>query len=289
MSGGAVQENWAVDAERDRRASAGAQQWVLRMDAPARVAESLTSRRRVPHPAGDARAQVLAPRPLWLCEDLAVTGRAVLHHGSACPASRRAPGRARSRVSSRTGRGSPASSQRTSRACTASSRRSRGSNSCRRSLARDNIAHYRAYLDTLADAHPALEWGLRWCELNAPARRGDDFHPPRLPHRQLPRRTKAGSPACSTGNSRRSAIRSRTSAGYSPSAGALRQGRSPVGRRRRSRRIPARHTRQLPAARVDAGGARILAGDGAPALGGHRAAAARAPSLRASSARSSWR
>ena len=34
--------------------------------------------------------------------------------------------------------------------------------------ARDNIAHYRQYLDQLASAHPALEWGLRWCEVHAP-------------------------------------------------------------------------------------------------------------------------
>jgi hypothetical protein len=27
---------------------------------------------------------------------------------------------------------------------------------------------YRRYLDTLDDAYPALEWGLRWCELHAP-------------------------------------------------------------------------------------------------------------------------
>ena len=37
-------------------------------------------------------------------------------------------------------------------------------------LARDAIAHYRAYLDTLPQAYPALEWGLRWCEIHAPAR-----------------------------------------------------------------------------------------------------------------------
>ena len=36
------------------------------------------------------------------------------------------------------------------------------------SLARDNIAHYRAYLDTLDEPYPVLEWGLRWCERNAP-------------------------------------------------------------------------------------------------------------------------
>lgn len=37
-------------------------------------------------------------------------------------------------------------------------------------LARDNIAHYRAYLDTLPEPHPVLEWALRWCEINAAAR-----------------------------------------------------------------------------------------------------------------------
>jgi aminoglycoside phosphotransferase (APT) family kinase protein len=30
------------------------------------------------------------------------------------------------------------------------------------------IAAYRAYLDTLSDSYPALEWGLRWCEVHAP-------------------------------------------------------------------------------------------------------------------------
>ena len=45
----------------------------------------------------------------------------------------------------------------------------------RTTLARDNIAHYRSYLDQLSDAHPALEWGLRWCELNAPEREETTF------------------------------------------------------------------------------------------------------------------
>jgi aminoglycoside phosphotransferase (APT) family kinase protein len=37
-------------------------------------------------------------------------------------------------------------------------------------LARDNIAYFRRYLDTLPRAYPVFEWGLRWCELNAPER-----------------------------------------------------------------------------------------------------------------------
>jgi aminoglycoside phosphotransferase (APT) family kinase protein len=41
--------------------------------------------------------------------------------------------------------------------------------------ARDNIAHYRSYLDTLPRAYPVLEWGLRWCEVNAPAQEETTF------------------------------------------------------------------------------------------------------------------
>ncbi|HGN1815710.1 TPA: phosphotransferase family protein, partial [Pseudomonas aeruginosa] len=37
-----------------------------------------------------------------------------------------------------------------------------------RSPALATIDAYRHYLDTLADAYPVLEWGLRWCELHAP-------------------------------------------------------------------------------------------------------------------------
>jgi len=37
------------------------------------------------------------------------------------------------------------------------------------SPALDAIAEYRAYLDGLDDAYPALEWGLRWCERHAPS------------------------------------------------------------------------------------------------------------------------
>jgi len=35
-----------------------------------------------------------------------------------------------------------------------------------------SIAQYRAYLDTLDEAFPVLEWGLRWCELKAPSSEG---------------------------------------------------------------------------------------------------------------------
>ncbi|HTD89626.1 MAG TPA: phosphotransferase family protein, partial [Burkholderiales bacterium] len=42
-------------------------------------------------------------------------------------------------------------------------------------LARDVIAACRAYLDTLDEPHPVLEWGLRWCERHAPAKEETTF------------------------------------------------------------------------------------------------------------------
>src|SRR5215213_3535274 len=76
MSGGAVQQNWAVDAEVVGGAFAGTQAWVLRMDAPARVAESLTRAEEFRVLQAVQQANVLAPRALWLCDDRSIVGSA---------------------------------------------------------------------------------------------------------------------------------------------------------------------------------------------------------------------
>ena len=75
MSGGAIQENRALDAAVAGGAWSGAQEWVLRTNAAARVAMSLKRSEefqvlQVAHGAG-----LSAPRPLWLCSDMAVTGQ----------------------------------------------------------------------------------------------------------------------------------------------------------------------------------------------------------------------
>src|SRR5690349_8231588 len=75
LSGGAVQENWALDADMTGGTHPGPHQWVLRTDASARVAASLTRSAefkiiQFAHVHG-----LHAPEPLWLCEDPAVTGR----------------------------------------------------------------------------------------------------------------------------------------------------------------------------------------------------------------------
>src|SRR5436853_6755796 len=74
MSGAAVQQNWALDAELTGGDHAGAHRWVLRRDAPARVAESLARGDEFRVLKAMQGARVPAPRPLWLCEAPAVLG-----------------------------------------------------------------------------------------------------------------------------------------------------------------------------------------------------------------------
>ena len=168
MSGGAVQENWALDVEITGGTYAGPQQWVLRTDAAARVEASLKRSEEFEILKVAYAANVHAPRPLFLCSDMAITGREFF-------IMQRLPG--------------VASGHRVTReAALVPDRphlaRELAENLARlhaikppqpqlaflsTMLARDNIAHYRKYLDQLPASHPALEWGLRWCELNAPA------------------------------------------------------------------------------------------------------------------------
>ena len=167
MSGGAVQENWALDADISGGPYAGTQQWVLRTDAAARVAASLRRSEEFAILQVAHSAQLRAPEPLWLCSDAAVTGREffimqrVAGVASGHRVTREAaliPDRARlarelAENLARLHAITPPQSQLAF---------------LKTMLARDGIAHYRAYLDQAPDAHPALEWGLRWCEINAP-------------------------------------------------------------------------------------------------------------------------
>lgn len=166
MSGGAVQQNWALDVENIGGCHPGARRWVLRIDAPAVVAESLTRTQEFVVLSAMHAAGVLAPRPLWLCEDASVAGGAffIMERLSGVAAGHRivrdaqlVPDRAR-----------------LARELAINLARIHAVKPCaqlgflKTALARDNVAHYRAHLDTLDEPYPTLEWGLRWCELNAP-------------------------------------------------------------------------------------------------------------------------
>ena len=170
MSGGAVQENWALDAEVD-----GAPRcWVLRTDARATVRESLTRSQefavlKVAHAAG-----VCAPEPLYLCEDPGVTGRTFF-------IMERLPGDTAGHKVTRDPKLVPDPTRLAREVAANLARLHRivpphaGLGFLKTMLSRDCIVHYRRYLDTLPHPYPVLEWGLRWCELNATEREETTF------------------------------------------------------------------------------------------------------------------
>ena len=170
MSGGAVQENWALDVELDGMP----RYWVLRTDAQAAVPESLTRAQEFAVLKIAHSAQVFAPEPLYLCGDPGVTGRLFF-------IMERLPGVAAGHKVTRDSNlvPDPVGLARELAANLARLHQIKPPHPqlgfLKTMLARDNIAHYRRYLDTLRDAHPVLEWGLRWCELNAPSREDTTF------------------------------------------------------------------------------------------------------------------
>lgn len=170
MSGGAVQENWALDVELDGKP----RRWVLRTNARAKVPESLTRAQEFAVLKIAHSANLFGPEPLYLCDNLAVTGRPFF-------IMERLPGVAAGHKITRDPKlvPSPAQLARDLARNLARLHQIKPPNPqlgfLKTILARDNIAHYRSYLDTHRDAHPVLEWGLRWCELNAPAREETTF------------------------------------------------------------------------------------------------------------------
>jgi aminoglycoside phosphotransferase (APT) family kinase protein len=167
LSGGAVQENWALDVDVKDGAYAGAQEWVLRTDAAARVAASLKRSEEFQILQLAHAANLCAPRPLWLCSDTAVTGREFF-------IMQRLPGIASGHRITREDALVP-DRKLLARELAENLARVHAVKPPQPQLAflatmhaRDNIAHYRQYLDQLAESHPTLEWGLRWCEIHAP-------------------------------------------------------------------------------------------------------------------------
>ncbi|MCP5368617.1 MAG: phosphotransferase family protein [Hyphomicrobiales bacterium] len=169
LAGGAVQENWALDAEVD----GAARRWVLRTDPPTRVDASHGRAEefallRAAHGAG-----VTVPEPLWLCPD---AGASPI--GKAFFVMARVDG--------------VAAGFRLVRDDTLGGDRTRLLERLGGELARIHaivpprddlaflpppaadpalaaVAEYRALLDTFDTPHPALEWGLRWLQRHAPA------------------------------------------------------------------------------------------------------------------------
>ncbi|MGF1594882.1 MAG: phosphotransferase family protein [Kiloniellaceae bacterium] len=174
LTGGAIQENWLLDLEVHGGDFAGRLEAVLRTDAPSGVAVSRSRAEEFALLKVARAAGVTVPEPLWLCDDAAVIGKAfyVMRRvaGTAVPhrlMKEAELGGDRDELAGRLGMelarihavvppraeldflGSPPADP-----------------------ARAAVARYRRYLDDLGGGYPALEWGLRWCELHAPPPQG---------------------------------------------------------------------------------------------------------------------
>lgn len=169
LSGGAIQENWLLELQIDGGPWAGQRSWVLRSDALSALPASLGRAEEFAVLSRVHAAGVKVPRPLWLCRDTGVIGRAFF-------LMERVPGVAAGHLLS-----SKAAAEGDPRLAA-----ELGANLARLHRLRPPIteldflpapsatpalaaiAAYREFLDRHERAHPVLEWGLRWCELNAP-------------------------------------------------------------------------------------------------------------------------
>jgi aminoglycoside phosphotransferase (APT) family kinase protein len=170
LSGGAIQENWLLEVRLQGGPWAGTHRWVLRTDAASAVQASLSRAQEFAVLSVAYQARVKVPRPLWLCDDPGVLGRTFF-------LMEMIPGVAAGHVL--TGKTVVAArNARLAKELGANLARLHGIEPPRAELgflpmpegspALAAISAYRNFLDTLGQAFPVLEWGLRWCQLNAP-------------------------------------------------------------------------------------------------------------------------
>ena len=172
LSGGAIQENWFIRTEIDGGSLAGSHEFVVRTDSPSGVAVSHGRAQEFALLKAAFAAGVTVPEPLWLCEDREVIGRQFF-------VMRRIAGTAAGHVLGKDMKFSGDRVQLTER-LGAELARIHSIRPPRPDLAflpthdeapaLHSVKRFRDYLDGHHTPHPALEWGLRWLELNAPPR-----------------------------------------------------------------------------------------------------------------------
>ncbi|NQU61577.1 MAG: phosphotransferase family protein [Rhodospirillales bacterium] len=168
LSGGAIQENWLLDISVTEGAWAGDHQLVLRMDAPSSVATSHSRVQEFALLKAAHKAGVTVPTPCLVGDDDAILGGPffIMHRVQGTAAGHKLVKR-------------PVNEGLAAELGTQLARihRIKPKDKSLRFLTRAKltpalraVADYRCYLDDLGASRPALEWGLRWLELNAPER-----------------------------------------------------------------------------------------------------------------------
>ena len=179
LAGGAIQENWGIDAEFEGGRLSGRQRLVLRTDAATGVPSSLGRIEEFAVLQAVSSAGVTVPEPLFACADPAVLGKPFL-------IMRRVAGSAAGRPITldpalETAR--PAIAERLGRelALIQTVRPSHaGLDFLTETGPAEHIAGFRDYLDRHPNPRPVLEWGIRWLETHLP-----EPLPPVLCHRDF--------------------------------------------------------------------------------------------------------
>jgi len=166
LSGGAIQENWAVDADVRSGDWAGQHWLVMRCDAPSGVATSHSRVEEFTLLKAAHEVGVVVPVPCFVCDDASVLGRRffVMHRVSGMAAGHKL---ARQEIS-------PGLGYELGRNLA----RIHSIDPSRKDLAflgtppmypaQSAITTYLKYLDDLEQGHPAIEWGLNWLGDHAP-------------------------------------------------------------------------------------------------------------------------
>lgn len=172
LSGGAVQENWFLDLLIEGGEYSGKLEAVLRCDSPtAGVAISHGRAQEFALLSTVYAAGVTVPQPLWLCEDSSVFGRPFfimrrIRGTAAGHVLVKAGGvKNRAELAARLGRElAKIHSVRPPQEALNFMPTHSGS------PALYSVQAYRTFLDRHHTPYPALEWGLRWLERNAPGK-----------------------------------------------------------------------------------------------------------------------
>ncbi|MBT3334584.1 MAG: phosphotransferase family protein [Rhodospirillaceae bacterium] len=168
LSGGAIQENWALSVTFSSGSLAGMQKLVLRTDAPSIVSASLNRSQEYALLKTAFEAGVCVPEPLWVCDDMDVLGRNFFMM-------RRVGGFAAGHKLVRDqSLGADLLKQLGQQLATIHMITPPSDELSFLKVPDDapalrDIVQYRGWLDEFSAPYPVLEWGLSWLQRNAPA------------------------------------------------------------------------------------------------------------------------